>query len=113
MATGNDKQVEVVVYTDAAEVELFFTPAGGGEARSLGKKKLSKVTSDGGKYTYRVYKGEDGTKTPTHENLYLTWSVPYADGTISAKAYNDEGQEVSTENWAGRKSVKTAVRLPN
>ena len=56
MTTGNDKQVEVVVYTDAAEVELFFTPADGGEARSLGKKKLSKVTSEGGKYTYRVYK---------------------------------------------------------
>lgn len=108
MTTGNDKQVEVVVYTDAAEVELFFTPAEGGETRSLGKKKLSKVTSEGGKYTYRVYKGEDGTETPTHEDLYLTWNVPYADGTISAKAYNDEGQEVSTENWAGRKSVKTA-----
>lgn len=108
MTAGNDKQVEVVVYTDAAEVELFFTPADGGEARSLGKKKLSKVTSEGGKYTYRVYKGEDGTEAPTHEDLYLTWNVPYADGTISAKAYNDEGQEVSTENWAGRKSVKTA-----
>lgn len=108
MTSGNDKNVEVVVYTDAAEVELIFTPANGGAAKSLGKKKLSKVTSEGGKYTYRAYKGEDGNKTPGHEDLYLTWNVPYADGTITAKAFNDEGQEVSTENWAGRKSVKTA-----
>ena len=108
MMSGGNKEVEVVVYTDAPEVELFFTPAAGGSPQSLGKKKLTQVTSENGGYTYRVYKGENGQKTPTHEGLYLTWNVPYADGTITAKAFDEAGREISTEKWAGRKSVKTA-----
>lgn len=108
MMSGSNKEVEVVVYTDAPEVELFFTPAAGGSPQSLGKKKLTQVTSENGGYTYRVYKGENGQKTPTHEDLYLTWNVPYADGTITAKAFDESGREISTEKWAGRKSVKTA-----
>lgn len=108
MMSGGNKEVEVVVYTDAPEVELFFTPAAGGSPQSLGKKKLTQVTSENGGYTYRVYKGENGRKTPTHEDLYLTWNVPYADGTITAKAFDEAGREISTEKWAGRKSVKTA-----
>lgn len=108
MVSGSNKEVEVVVYTDAPEVELFFTPAAGGSPQSLGKKKLTQVASENGGYTYRVYKGENGQKTPTHEDLYLTWNVPYADGTITAKAFDEAGREISTEKWAGRKSVKTA-----
>lgn len=108
MMSGSNKEVEVVVYTDAPEVELFFTPAAGGSPQSLGKKKLTQVTSENGGYTYRVYKGENGQKAPTHEDLYLTWNVPYADGTITAKAFDEAGREISTEKWAGRKSVKTA-----
>lgn len=108
MMSGSNKEIEVVVYTDAPEVELFFTPAAGGSPQSLGKKKLTQVTSENGGYTYRVYKGENGQKTPTHEDLYLTWNVPYADGTITAKAFDEAGREISTEKWAGRKSVKTA-----
>ncbi|VWL88094.1 Beta-galactosidase BoGH2A [Collinsella intestinalis] len=108
MMSGGNKEVEVVVYTDAPEVELFFTPAAGGSPQSLGKKKLTQVTSENGGYTYRVYKGENGQKTPTHEDLYLTWNVPYADGTITAKAFDEADREISTEKWAGRKSVKTA-----
>lgn len=108
MMSGGNKEVEVVVYTDAPEVELFFTPAAGGSPQSLGKKKLTQVTSENGGYTYRVYKGENGQKTLTHEDLYLTWNVPYADGTITAKAFDEAGREISTEKWAGRKSVKTA-----
>ena len=102
----NDKNVEVVVYTDAPEVELFFTPANGGETKSLGKKKMTEVSTTGG-YKYRVYKGENGKKNPNHSDLYLTWNVPYADGTITAKAYNDKGEEISTEKFDGRKSVTT------
>lgn len=108
MMSGGNKEVEVVVYTDAPEVELLFTPAAGGSPQSLGKKKLTQVTSENGGYTYRVYKGENGQKTPTHEDLYLTWNVPYADGAITAKAFDEAGREISTEKWAGRKSVKTA-----
>lgn len=43
MMSGGNKEVEVVVYTDAPEVELFFTPAAGGSPQSLGKKKLTQA----------------------------------------------------------------------
>lgn len=98
--------VEVVVYSDAPQVELFFTPAGSDKAESLGKKKLTEVATDGG-YKYRVYKGENGQKSPNHSDLYLTWNVPYAEGTISAKAYDDSGKEIDTKDFDGRKSVTT------
>lgn len=100
------KNVEVVVYTDAPEVELLFTPAKGGGTTSLGRKKLTEVSTEGG-YKYRVYKGENGKENPNHSDLYLTWNVPYADGTITAKAYNDKGEEISTKDFDGRKSVTT------
>lgn len=98
--------VEVVVYSDAPQVELFFTPAGSDKVESLGKKKLTEVTTEGG-YKYRVYKGENGQKSPNHSDLYLTWNVPYAEGTISAKAYDDSGKEIDTKDFDGRKSVTT------
>ena len=101
--TGNN--VKVVVYTDAPEVELFFTPVGSTQAQSLGKKKFTKKATDAG-YTYQVYEGADKSNT-NHENLYLSWSVPYADGTIWAKAYDENGQELSTADWDGRQSVTT------
>ena len=103
---GKDGKVPVVVYTDAPEVELFFTPKGSSEAQSLGRKKLTEKKTPAG-YTYRIYEGEgaDGT---AHRNLYLTWQVPYADGTLSAKAYNEQGQELDTAAWSGRRSVTTA-----
>ena len=34
-------KVPVVVYSDAKKVELFFTPANGGEKRSLGEKEFA------------------------------------------------------------------------
>ena len=37
--SGVNKQVEVVVYTDAPQIELFFTPAAGGAPTSLGKSR--------------------------------------------------------------------------
>ena len=105
-ASGN---VPVVVYTDAAQVELFFTPADGGEAQSLGKKAFSKETSSSGNYTYQIYKGSDASST-AHKNLYLTWNVPYADGTITAVAYDENGTKIETSDtslWKGRQSVTT------
>ena len=38
-----DGTVPVVVYSDAKEVELFFTPADGGEKKSLGKQKIGRA----------------------------------------------------------------------
>lgn len=98
-------KVKVVVYSDAAGVELFFTPKGSTTPQSLGKKMFTKKTTTAG-YTYQIYEGE-GKSGKTAENLWLSWNVPYADGTITAKAYDESGNVVSTENWDGRQSVKT------
>ena len=41
-------KVPVVVYSDAKKVELFFTPANGGEKRSLGEKEFAQKTTTAG-----------------------------------------------------------------
>ena len=40
-AKKEGNKVPVVVYSDAKKVELFFTPANGGEKRSLGEKEFA------------------------------------------------------------------------
>lgn len=101
--SGNN--VPVVVYSDAKKVELFFTPASGGEQRSLGAKEFTEKKTTAG-YTYQMYEGT-GKSNTEHENLYMTWMVPYEAGTITAKAWDKDGKEI-TENLQGRTSVTTA-----
>ena len=67
-------KAEVVVYSDAAEVELKLN------GQSLGRKKFTeKKTANG--YVYQTVDGKDG-----HQNLYMTWEVPYEEGTLEAIA---------------------------
>lgn len=87
-SSGN---VPVVVYSDAASVELFFQAKGSDTKTSLGKKIFTQKTTDAG-YTYQIYEGTDKNST-TDKNLYLTWNVPYADGTVSAVAYDSNRSE--------------------
>ena len=47
VANVNGK-VPVVVYSDAASVELFFTPKGSDKKESLGKKEFTEKTTDAG-----------------------------------------------------------------
>lgn len=96
----------VVVYTDAAEVELFFTPAGSSTKQSLGSKKFTQKTTSAG-YTYQIYEGE-GKESQQHRNLYLTWQVPYADGTISAEARDKDGNVIDNAEFDGNTEIKTA-----
>lgn len=103
---GQNK-VDVAVYTDAAAVELFFTPKGSTERQSLGKKAFTTKTTEGG-VSYQIYEGDGAyTGNDIHRNLYLTWKVPYADGTITAEAYNAKGEKIDTSTWQGRQSVTT------
>ena len=107
VTTNDTGNVPVVVYTDAAKVELFFTPAGSDTARSLGEKEFDRVTTDAG-YTYQIYTGEGAyTGDNIHKNLYLTWDVPYEDGTITAKAWDANGDEIDLSQAEGRISVTT------
>ncbi|MBU5465446.1 discoidin domain-containing protein [Virgibacillus sp. MSJ-26] len=98
----DEGNVRVDVYSDAQSVELFFKDTNG-EEKSLGKKTFTEYTTDVG-YSYQIYEGED-KKEEDFRNLYLTWDVPYEDGTVYAKAY-DENDKVITDT-EGRDSVTT------
>ena len=80
---------EVVVYSDAPTVELFLN------GTSLGKKSFTTSTTPAG-YKYKTNNGA----------YYLTWNVKYASGTLSAKAYDENGNEITKTQ--GRKSVTTS-----
>lgn len=97
--------VPVVVYSDAASVELFFTPKGSTEKQSLGKKTFTKKTTPNG-FTYQVYEGSDKNGTD-HKNLYLTWNVPYADGKIEAVAYDENNAVIDSKTTKGRNIIET------
>ncbi|MBJ8326257.1 discoidin domain-containing protein [Streptococcus pacificus] len=98
----HQNNVEVVVYSNAAEVELQYIN-NDGQVTSLGKKKFTKETTRAG-YTYQIYKGQ-GKQGAEHRNLYLTFTVPYADGTLKAIAYDENGQIIN--DTIGNKEVKT------
>ena len=95
-----DGTVPVVVYSDAKEVELFFTPADGGKKKSLGKQTFKTEKTDAG-YTYQVL--ENGKKN--HKDLYMEWQVPYEAGTLEAVAKDAKGNVI--KDTEGRSVVKT------
>ena len=63
---------------------------GSTEKRLIGEKSFTKKTTAAG-YTYQVYEGADKDST-AHKNMYLTWNVPWAEGTISAEAYDENNR---------------------
>ena len=105
VAKGSGNNVPVVVYTDAAKVKLYFTPKGSTEKRLIGEKSFTKKTTAAG-YTYQVYEGTDKNST-AHKNMYLTWNVPWAEGTISAEAYDENNRLIPEGSTEGNASVTT------
>ena len=105
VAKGSGNNVPVVVYTDAAKVKLYFTPKGSTEKRLIGEKSFTKKTTEAG-YTYQVYEGADKDST-AHKNMYLTWNVPWAEGTISAEAYDENNRLIPEGSTEGNASVTT------
>ena len=105
VAKGSGNNVPVVVYTDAAKVKLYFTPKGSTEKRLIGEKSFTKKTTAAG-YTYQVYEGADKNST-AHKNMYLTWNVPWAEGTISAEAYDENNRLIPEGSTEGNASVTT------
>lgn len=89
---NSDGTVPVVVYSDAKEVELFFTPANRGEKKSLGKKTFKTETTKAG-YSYQVL--ENGKKN--HKDLYMEWQVPYEAGTLEAVAKDAKGNVIKVQ----------------
>lgn len=90
----------VVVYSNAAAVELIHT-APDGTTKSYGKRTFTKHTTANG-YEYQLYEGE-GKQSAQHRNLYLTWNIPYEDGKLTAIAYDEQGHVI--EETSGRKEV--------
>ena len=86
--------VEVVVYSDAAKVDLKLN------GKVVGTQEFEKTTTDAG-YTYQTVKGKSG-----HTSMYMTFEVPYAAGTLEAVAYNEKGEVI--KKTEGRSVVKTA-----
>ena len=105
VAKGSGNNVPVVVYTDAAKVKLYFTPKGSTEKRLIGEKSFTKKTTAAG-YTYQVYEGADKNST-AHKNMYLIWNVPWAEGTISAEAYDENNKLIPEGSTEGNASVTT------
>lgn len=105
VAKDSSNNVPVVVYTDAAKVKLYFTPKGSTEKRLIGEKSFTKKTTAAG-YTYQVYEGADKNST-AHKNMYLTWNVPWAEGTISAEAYDENNRLIPEGSTEGNASVTT------
>lgn len=91
-SSGN---VEVVVYTDAAKVELYLND------NLVGTKEFETVTTAAG-HSYHQVKGGSG-----HQDLYATFWVPYEEGTLSAVAYDENGQVIPEAELKGRTEVKT------
>lgn len=96
-------KVEVVVYTDAPMVKLYLNN------QEVGSATATPHTTDAG-HVYRTFNSGTGNfvskSAASHETLYATFNVPYAEGTLRAVACDASGQPL---NWVtqGRKEVKT------
>lgn len=87
-------EAEVVVYTDAASVELYLNNKKVAEADST-------VVTTGAGYSYRMWQGKNNAS-----GLYPTFYIPYERGTLSVKAYDDNGELIT--DTVGRSSVTTS-----
>lgn len=99
----NQQRVEVVVYSNAPKVELFFENEDG-TLQSLGKRSFETRQTNAG-HRYQIYTGEDRNTQHEHKNLYLTWYVPYQNGALKAVAYNEQDEII--EQTVGTKYIKT------
>ena len=100
LTKGAEKNVEVVVYSDAAKVDLQLN------GESLGVKEFEKKETEAG-YSYKVVKGQNN-----HKGLYMTWKVPFKAGTLKAIAYDESGNVITdTDGRAEVKTTKSATKL--
>lgn len=103
--TNSDGQTPVVVYTNAAKVELYRNGTLIGTATRT-------VNTTGTGHTYYTYATEsDDTSVCTavtgssSTSLYATFNVTYEAGTISAIAYDEDGNVIS--DTSGNSVVST------
>ena len=106
------QEVRVDVYSNAAKVELYLETAEGKKLidTSTMKEFRSNATTanDGqGHYTYMA-RGEGRS----HTDLYHTFRVPYADGTLSAVAYDEDDHVIEkTTGISSRTTTGEAYKI--
>ena len=104
---GQNK-VDVVVYTDAPKVELFFTPKGSDRAQFIGKKTFTtKTTKDG------LYLPDVRGRGRLHRRRDPSQPLPHLEGPVRRRHHHRRGlqrpgEKIDTTKWQGRQSVTTA-----
>lgn len=91
LSKDGQNRVEVVVYSNAAKVKLIHIDENGQET-DLGTKEFTQQQTAAG-HRYQIYTGAD-KQSREHQNLYLTWHVPYRTGKLKAVAYDAANQEI-------------------
>lgn len=100
-----DGKTPVVIYSNAPRVELYRN------GTPVGTAIRTVHTTEAGHtyYTYDVFSSDTGICTAVQGSgsgsLYATFDVAYEEGTISAKAYDGNNQEITETK--GTKSVST------
>lgn len=104
MLTSSSK-TPVVVYSNAPKVELYRN----GTLIGTATRTLHRTDAGHVYYTYTTESNDSSVCTAVSgsgsTSLYATFNVAYEAGTISAKAYDDNGQEIT--NTSGTASVST------
>lgn len=98
--TGSDGKIPVRVYTNARSVELYFKEAGSteeGYGTLVGEKQTFEVVQP-------YLNDEDATDNKDYEyqrtadgDLWLEWRMDYKPGTLTAVAYDKNGEQVAVE----------------
>ena len=97
----------VWLYSNAYKVELYLN------GNKIGTATRDAVTSAAGHtyYTYTSESNDTSTCTVTNgsgsEALYAVFNVAYTEGTLSTKAYDESGKEITLDDSCGRYTVST------
>ncbi len=108
MKTSNGK-TPVWVYSNAAKVELYLNNQKIGTAT---RKALNNTTTSAGhtRYEYTTESNNSSVCTTSSgsgdQSLYSVFQVAFSAGTISAKAYDEKGVEI-TNTCEGNSSITT------
>lgn len=104
--TSNGK-TPVWLYSNAPKVELYLNGS------LIGTAVRSAVTSAAGHTYYTYTSTSNNASVCTVSNgsgadaLYAVFNVAYTEGTLSAKAYDESGNEIALDNSVGQYTVST------
>ena len=107
MMTDYSGKTPVWLYSNAPKVELYRNDS------LIGTATRTPVTSAAGHtyYTYAATSNDSTVCTAANNTgadaLYAVFNVSYADGTLTAKAYDENGDEIALDESNGQYTVST------